>query len=296
MAARSVASPITRASAAASPTGSFGCTSSPVAGSSTISGVPSTAVATTGSPHAMASHTTVGRPSERLGSTNTSPADMTHPTSSCGTLPSQVMRSAMPSSPARASAGPRISPIPAITRAGAPSGRRARIPMASMRSSTPLRGTNLPTYEMVGASGSSPRRSRATRASRGMNTVASAPLGTTVIARRGRAMASAAWPMAWLTVTTASRFSMASATRIRDAAPMAGMSSTSARWAVPTAGTPSPCPTRAAAQPSGTTICAWITSIGHSRWMPCTVLRTPNRKASALRWPRRAPGSVSLRG
>ena len=122
-----------------------GGTSRPVSPSRTISGVPSTAVATTGRPQFMASQTTVGRPSLSEGSTKRSPAAIHQPTSSWPTLPTKRTRSAMPSSAARRSRAARISPMPAATSRGAPCRAPASRPIASTRVSTPLRGTSLPT-------------------------------------------------------------------------------------------------------------------------------------------------------
>ena len=159
-----------------------------------------------------------------------------------------------------------------------------------------MRGTSLPTKVTIGPSSGRPRWARASDAGRLTKTRVSAPLGTIRIGRRGVASASAASAIAWLTEQIQPMSSMASITRARLRGPWAGTSSTSARCAVATTGTPSSLPIRAAAQPSGTTIWAWITSKGQRAWMRRSERPIASSIASLLRWPRRAPGSVSLRG
>ena len=91
-----------------------------------------------------------------------------------------------------------------------------------------------------------PGGARASAASRGMKTAVSAPFGTTSTGRRGMARPSAASAIARLTAQTWSMPATASSTRRRLRGPWAGTSSTSARWAVATTGTP-----RRAAHPRG---------------------------------------------
>ncbi len=165
-----------------------------------------------------------------------------------------------------------------------------------MSVSTPLRGTSLPTKVRIGPSSGSPRCARASAAGRSTKTRVSAPLGTIRIGRRGVASASAASAIARLTEQIQPMSSIASTTRSRLRGPWAGTSSTSARWAVATTGTPSSAPIRVAAQPSGTTIWAWMTSNGQRAWIRRRGPEIEKSIASELRWPRRAPGSVSLRG
>ncbi len=134
--------------------------------------------------------------------------------------------------------------------------------MASISASTPLRGTSLPTKVTSGPSSRRPSRSRASERSRGMKTLVSAPFGTTSTGRRGDARRSAAAAIAALTAVIWSIDATASATWSRERPPRAGTSSTSARWVVASTGTQRSSATFAAAQPSGTSMWAWITSKG----------------------------------
>ncbi len=99
-----------------------------------------------------------------------------------------------------------------------------------------------------------PSRARVSPRSRGKNTVVSAPFGTTSTGRTGVPACSVASRMARLTVAIWSMDSTAWRTCAANRGLRATRSMTSARWAVASTGTPSSRPTRAAAQPSGTSI------------------------------------------
>ena len=111
--------------------------------SRTISGVPSTAVATTGRLTFIASQMTVGSPSLSEGRTTRSPAAIHQPTSSWATLPTNRTRSPTPSSAARRPRGSRSSPTPATTSSARPPPRQQAHGLHE--GVHPFRGTSLPT-------------------------------------------------------------------------------------------------------------------------------------------------------
>ena len=179
-----------------------------------------------------------------------------------------------PSSAARRSRPSRISPIPAATsqrRPARPAGRGCPSPRPACP--RPCAAPSLPTYEITGPSAGTPSRRRASAAVAGHE-----DRGVRAV-RHHLAPAAAGWPgppprrRSRGSRRTPGRCAVtASSTRRRLRGPWPGTSSTSARWAVATTGTPRRPPIHAAAQPSGTSMCAWITSNGQR---PCTARSGP---------------------
>ena len=122
----------------------------PVTPSWTTSGRPDTEVATTGVPQAIASSTTVGRPSilpssaSTQGATRTSARPSRSRTSAWVRAPRKVTVPSRPASRTLSWRGARSSPSPAtVTWASTP--RRRRLAAASTRSPNPFLGTSRPT-------------------------------------------------------------------------------------------------------------------------------------------------------
>ena len=99
-------------SASASASGRSGATSRPVVPSRSTSADPPTAVATTGTAHAIASSSAIGIPSVRDGSTATSAARTYGATSATG--PGRVITSATPAARAASRSRARSAPSPSI--------------------------------------------------------------------------------------------------------------------------------------------------------------------------------------
>ena len=191
--------PSTSPRASASCEMSPGSTSRPVTPGSTSSGVPPTAVAITARPVTIASQITVGSPSLRDGSTNTSHAPIHVPTSSCGTLPANRTASPEPELAHPRLEGPRSGPSPTTASNGARRRAGRSAANASTRFAMPLRSVRCPTNRAIGRPPRAtfagvPLRDRSRRSG-----VGSAPLGMTRTPCRGRARSQTPWATAWLT-------------------------------------------------------------------------------------------------
>ncbi len=158
-----------RARASTSPGGA----STPSTPGSTISRVPSTAVATTGHPAISACGTTFGRPSHREVRRNTSKAAIRSGTS--GRQPRNEKRSDIPIAATARSASPRISPSPTITKreSGISDATRRAV---STKSSGAFCGLNTATVPTTGTPSGIPRIFRPASRDPARNLAVSNPL------------------------------------------------------------------------------------------------------------------------
>ena len=163
-----------RAEQMASPSdaGSRGSTNRPVLRCLTTSGMPPTAVATTGTRHIMASAMIVGNPSLMLDSTRQSAAESQDAISSCGRVPTKTHRAEMPSRLACARRLSRSIPSPTIYKRKP---QELRCETACKRYSGPFTGSKLPINSTIFTLSGRPNNVRAAVFELAWNNSSSAP-------------------------------------------------------------------------------------------------------------------------